>query len=120
MTEGIGKIGGSNGYMLNGYIQRKKGNEEEGKLGEKQESSIGNRKDINPDEIFNMMGEMAINLKPQVKKVLKEGELPELSPEVQARIEDSMKEFEAIYGIVEKEVGRTLAPDVMELLALRK
>ncbi len=97
MTDGIGRIFGGNSFGVGGYVPQRKG--EEAAQEAKEPVVQPERKEVNPDEIMNIMANQALApVKPEEKGF-------KLSPEVEERIAGFTRNFEEAFEIAKNEVG---------------
>ncbi len=112
MTNGIGRIfGGGNSYGVNGFnTPQNKETQEEANT---QQSVVQQQtEDIDPTKIMQFLEANNIFVTPNTAATTP----AELAPEVQDRVVNYMERFEELYGIVENEFGKDMAPNVMDLV----
>ena len=110
MTDGIGRIGGSNyGYV--GFGPHKK--EEEAPQNNTAQAPVVNHEEtqVDPSKVMDFMANNNFFVAPVETKPV--GEVDDATRE---RIDGYMANFEAIYDIIVKEFGEDLAPDVMNIV----
>ena len=109
MTDGIGRIGGSN-YGYTGYGLPRQGEEEP--KNPVAEPAVNNYEDtqVDPSKVMDFLAANNYIVAPVETKGA--GEVDEAT---RARVEGSMEIFEMIYGVIVEEFGEELAPDVMEI-----
>lgn len=111
MTNGIGRIfGGGNSYV-NGF-NTPQNTETQGEANTQQSVVQPQREDIDPSKVMEFLEANNIFVTPNTTATTP----AELDPEVQDRVVNYMERFEELYGIVENEFGKDLAPDVMDLV----
>lgn len=110
MTDGIGRIFGGNSYGVGGYTPRR--NEEETTQNATAQPQTNNYEEtqVDPAKVMDFLA--ANNFFVAPVETTPAGEVDEAT---RARIEDSMVNFEFIYGIIAKEFGEELAPMVMDI-----
>ena len=69
---------------------------------------------VNAEEVFAFLEANNIFVAPA--QVGGTEESAEVDPEVQARVEDAMAQFEVIYAVIAKEFGEDLAPHLVDLV----
>ena len=109
MTDGIGRIGGSN-YGYTGYGLPRQG--EEAPKNPVAEPAVNNYEDtqVDPSKVMDFLAANNIFVAPVETRPA--GQVDEATQE---RIEGYMENFELIYGIIVNEFGEELAPDVMNI-----
>ena len=110
MANGIGKIGGGGYEGLNPYFRREGKGVEEQQVAAEQKAP--ETKEVNPEEVLAFMAAGNTLAKPVEK------ELPEfkVSPEVFARVTESMARFEASFQVAKDEFGEDVALQIMNLM----
>lgn len=108
MTDGIGRIFGSN-YGLGGFgLQRKETSVEP----QAQAPVVQDKgQEVDPNKVMEFLS--ANNIFVQAKSEA----VTEVSPEVRSRIEGFMENFTVYYSVVEREFGKEMAPVVMDLIS---
>ena len=109
MTDGIGRIGGSN-YGYAGYGLPRKG--EEAPKNSAEETTVNNYEDtqVDPAKVMDFLAANNLYVAPAETKAVSE-----VDAATQERIEAYMENFELIYGIIVDEFGEELAPEVMNI-----
>ena len=109
MTDGIGRIGGSN-YGYAGYGLPRQG--EDAPKNPTAEPTINNYEDtqVDPAKVMDFLAANNFFVAPTGNKVV-----GDVDAATQERIEGYMENFELIYGIIVDEFGEELAPDVMNI-----
>lgn len=110
MTDGIGRIFGGNNYGVGGYVPQRKGEEAPQDLTAKAPVQNYEETQVDPSKVMDFLA--ANNFFVAPVETTPAGEVDEAT---RARIEDSMLNFEFIYGIIAKEYGEELAPMVMDI-----
>ena len=108
MTDGIGRIGGSNyGYV--GFGPQKK--EEETSQTGSANAQVNNYEEtqVDPNKIMDFLANNNLFVAPA--ETTKAGSVDAATQE---RISSYMENFEMIYGVIVEEFGEELAPDVMD------
>lgn len=109
MTDGIGRIFGGNNYSVGGFVPQRKESQEETV---QQQAVQPQREEIDPSKVMEFLNANNIFVTPNTTATTP----AELDPEVQDRVVNYMERFEELYGIVENEFGKDMAPDVMDLV----
>ena len=109
MTDGIGRIFGGNNYSVGGFVPQRKEAQEEAV---QQQAVQPQREEIDPSKVMEFLNANNIFVTPNTTATTP----AELAPEVQDRVVNYMERFEELYGIVENEFGKDMAPDVMDLV----
>lgn len=109
MTDGIGRIFGGNNYSVGGFVPQRKESQEEAV---QQQAVQPQREEIDPSKVMEFLNANNIFVTPNTAATTP----AELDPDAQGRVDSYMAQFELIYGIVENEFGKDLAPDVMDLV----
>ncbi len=109
MTDGIGRIGGSN-YGYAGYGLPRQG--EEAPKNPDAEPAVNNYEEtqIDPAKVMDFLAANNYFVAPVETKAV-----PEVDNETQARVEGYMENFEIIYRVIVQEFGEELAPAVMDV-----
>ena len=109
MTDGIGRIGGSN-YGYAGYGLPSQG--EEAPKNPAAETVVNNYEEtqVDPTKVMDFLAANNYFIGPVETKPV--GEVDEATQE---RIAGYMENFELIYGVIVQEFGEELAPDVMNI-----
>lgn len=109
MTDGIGRIFGGNSYGVGGYVPQRQGKDELQSEAQSAEQPKLNPVDV--DKVLDYMAAGANFVKPKSEAVS-----GEVDSEVAERVTASMDKFTEYMAIIEKEFGKELAPDVMDLV----
>ena len=108
MTDGIGRIGGSNyGYV--GFGPQKKGNET-AEYTAAQPQVTNNETQVDPAKVMDFMAANNFFVAPTETKGV--GDVDVVTQE---RIQGYMENFEFIYGLIAEEFGEELATAVMDI-----
>lgn len=110
MTDGIGRIFGSN-YGVGGYAPQRK-NETEEKT-QAQAPAAQNNEQVDPSKVMDFLSANNIFVPVKSEKSV------EVTPELRSRIDGFMENFDTYYSIVEREFGKDMAPTVMDLISDR-
>ena len=109
MTDGIGRIGGSNyGYV--GFGPQKK--EEETSQTGSANAQVNNYEEtqVDPSRVLDFLSANNFFVAQVEKK-----DSATVDDATRTRIEGYMENFELIYGVIVEEFGEELAPDVMDV-----
>ena len=109
MTDGIGRIGGSN-YGWVGFGPQRQNEEATQNATEQHNVNNYEETQVDPTKVMDFLAANNFFVAPVETKAV-----AEVDEATQARIESYMENFELIYGVIVKEFGEELAPDVMNI-----
>ena len=110
-------INNINGYGIGfngGYAARKEDNKPAAEEEKQVQVQPEQKAPVNADEVLAFLEANNVFVAPT--KVESGVKTSEVDPEMQARIEDAMGQFEVIYAVIAKEFGEDLAPHLVDLV----
>lgn len=119
MAEAIGATGGSSAYGVGGFPTSNKGKKEN--VEEKQEQQVKQpeTKNVDADEVFAFLASNNYYV-PAAKDANNDGVIDKIDfdvdPEMQARIDQFMADFDVVYKLIEDEFGAELAPRLVDMV----
>ena len=111
MADGIGRLSGYGNYGVGGYLPQQKNNapqDEEGVKSQVQQNNY-NETQIDPAKVMEFLATNNYFVQESTSA-------QNVDAEMQDRINGYMEQFEYIYGIIVKEFGEDIAPQVMDLV----